>query len=286
VISADYSSIWTEFVAELSRRGYTEGTNIVFEKRVVPPDRLGELNHVAGELAKANVDVIYTGSFRSAFAAKRATSTIPIVFAGAADPVAMGLVRNLSRPEGNLTGGSIQELDTSARELQLLAEASGKLTRFAHLMPRSFPLPPALSTTIINTANALGIHHEFVHYESDQELGPLVERLVREGVDGVAVTPVTLSAAYRKLAELLIKLRLPSIGNPSAGYLLSYGVSSPAVARLAAKQVDQILKGAKPADIPVEQVSTFELEINVRTAKAIGLSIPSSVLLQATRLLE
>ena len=153
-------------------------------------------------------------------------------------------------------------------------------------MPRSFPLPPALSTTIINTANALGIHHEFIHYESDQELGPLVERLVRKGVDGVAVTPVTLSAAYRKLAELLIKLRLPSIGNPSAGYLLSYGVSSPAVARLAAKQVDQILKGAKPADIPVEQVSTFELEINVRTAKAIGLSIPSSVLLQATRLLE
>ena len=114
----------------------------------------------------------------------------------------------------------------------------------------------------------------------------MVERLAREGVDGVAVADATSSDAYRRLAALLIKLRLPSIGNVSDGYLLGYEYSSRAIASIAARQVERILKGAKPGDLPVEQAATFELAINLRTAKAIGLSIPSSVLLQATRLIE
>ena len=114
----------------------------------------------------------------------------------------------------------------------------------------------------------------------------MLERLVREGVDGVGVADAPTSDAYRSVAAQLIKLRLPSVGNTSDGFLLEYGYSSPAIARVAAKQVDRILKGAKPADLPVEQVANFELEINLRTAKAIGLSIPSSVLIQATKLIQ
>ena len=275
------------FVSELSRRGYTEGINIVFEIRLPLNDQASELERAAGELVKANVDLIYINGGTRALAAKKATSTIPIVFYNSPDPVGLGLVRSLSHPEANLTGSSNQAWDTNAREIQLLAEASGRLTSLALIMPTlsNTLLSRGFATPLINTATALGIRIQFVSYESVQELEPMVERLAREGVDGVGVGD-TPSESNRKVAALLIKLRLPSIGNASDGYLLGYEYSSDATDRIAARQVDQILKGAKSGALPIEQASTFELAINLRTAKAIGLSIPSSVLLQATKLIQ
>lgn len=285
-ISPD-AGLWSEFVAELARRGYVEGTNIVFEKRMMVVDQVGNLDRFAAELANAKVDVIFTGPSRSALAAKRATSTIPIVFLATTDPVAMGLVRNLSHPGGNVTGGWKEDWDVNARELQLLAQVSGKVTNFAYVFPRGGRPLPALADFLSKTASALGMRVQFSYYGSEQELGPLMERLVREGVDGVGVSWIApTSDSYRKLPEMLIRLRLPSLGNAPDGYLLSYGYSDSAIARLAARQVDQVLKGVRPADIPIEQISSFELEINLRTAKALGLSIPTSVLVQATRLIE
>jgi len=276
------------FVAELSRRGYIEGIDVVFEIRLPLDNQASELDRVAGELVKANVDLIYAQGGSPALAAKKATLTIPIVFVGSPDPVGLGLVRSLSQPEANLTGSSIQAWDTNTRELQLLAQASSRLTSVALLIPRVtyFSLSKGFAAPLINAANELGIRVQFISFESAEELGPMVERLAREGVDGVAVADATSSDAYRRLAALLIKLRLPSIGNVSDGYLLGYEYSSRAIASIAARQVERILKGAKPGDLPVEQAATFELAINLRTAKAIGLSIPSSVLLQATRLIE
>jgi putative ABC transport system substrate-binding protein len=278
---------WLEFVAELSRLGYREGTNIVFEYRLSLDVR--DLERVAVAMAKEGFDLIFTEGGPTAIAAKKATSTVPIVFFASPDPVGLRLVETLARPEANLTGSSIQAWQTNAKEIQLFAEACGKLSNVAVLVPHGadlLPEYPQVTAIITNAANALGIRVQFVSYESVRQLGPIVERLRQEGVDGVALPDAPLREDYRRLAELLIKLRLPSIGETANGYLLSYGFSPAGIARIAAKQVAQLLRGAKPAQVPVEQISSFELLINLRTAKALGLSIPSSLLLQATRLVE
>jgi len=274
-------------IAELSRRGYTEGVNIVFEVPLPQGPLPGELDQVAKELVKARVDLILASGGQGAIAAKKATSTIPIVFGGVGDAATLGIVQSLSRPGANLTGSSLQASDTDAKELQLFVEASGKLTNVVCLT-KGFSVAREDEERFTSAANALGIRRfQFLRYESVRALEPVVERLAREGIDGVVVSdPPRPSEEYRRLAALLIKLRLPSIGNAEDGFLLGYKYATLEAARVVAKQVDQILKGAKPGEIPVEQITTFELEINLRTAKALGLSIPSSVLLQATRLIE
>lgn len=202
----------------------------------------------------------------------------------------MGLVRSLSQPGANLTGSSVQAWETNTRELQLFAQACGKLATVANLIPDvpgAGPLvEPQMGKALVDAADALGIRMRFIGYALGQDLQPLVEKLAREGVDGVALPDAPSSDAFRSLAALLIKLRLPSLGNPSDGFLLRYQASSADMARIAAKQIDRIFKGARPANVPIEQISTFELEINMRTARALGLAIPSSVVLQATRLIQ
>ena len=274
------------FVAELSQLGYREGVNLVFEIPLPSGSpRKSDFDRGAEQLVKANVDLIFARGNYAAVAAKRATSTIPIVFSGVSDPVAIGVVRSLSRPGTNLTGNSLQAVDTDAKEFQLFVAASGTLRNVA-CVSEGNPVSEADKARMIHTADAFGTRLQFITYESVQQLERMVERLAREGVDGIVVANSPSSDAYRRLAELLIKLRLPSVGSAADGYLLGYSYSSPELSRIAARQVVQILKGAKPGDLPVEQVSTFELEINLRTAKALGLSIPSSVLLQATRVIE
>jgi putative ABC transport system substrate-binding protein len=282
---------WKDFVAELSRRGYSEGINLVFERPSARMDRAADLDRRAAELVKSNVDVIYAeGGTPGALAAKKATSTIPIVFLSSADPVGMGIVQSLSRPGGNLTGSSIQYSGTTQKELQLLAEATGKLTSLVYLHPADARSQPSFSVGAaarVDAANALGIRVQDLEYGTVPDIEPTLRRLIREGVDGAGVLTAGFDPdASRSLAALLIKVRLPSLGNPADGYLLSYGNSVPEIARVAAKHVDQVLQGAKPADLPIEQVMAFELKINLRTAKAIGLSVPSSVLIQATTLIQ
>lgn len=274
------------FVAELSRLGYREGVNLIFEVPLPPGSpRTYDFDRGAEQLAKANVDLIFARGNYAAIAAKRATSTIPIVFSSVSDPVAIGVVQSLSRPGRNLTGSSLQAVDTDAKEFQLFVEASGTLRNVA-CVSEGNSFSEADKARLIHSASAFGTRLQFITYESVQQLERIVERLAREGVDGIVVANSPSSDAYRRLAELLIRLRLPSVGSAADGYLLGYSYLSPELPRIAAKQVVQILKGAKPGDLPVEQVSTFELEINLRTAKALGLSIPSSVLLQATRVIE
>ena len=211
------NSPWTEreVVVELSRRGYTEGVDLFFEVRspriFTEPS---EQDRAARELVQAKVDLIlaYGGSY--AMAAKRATSTLPIVFIGVPDALGVGLVRNLARPEANLTGSSFQAWDTNAKELQLFAEAVGKLTNLAYFIPGE--PPPSATAPLINAARVLGIRIQFIIVKSARELEPLVERLAREGIDGVAVADSSSSDAQKRVAALLIKLRLPSLGNTSA----------------------------------------------------------------------
>lgn len=278
-----------EFFAELSRRGYTEGVNIVVLRRTAAMGRGGEMDRLALEIAQAGVDVIYAeGGTAAALAAKKTTSVIPIVFFSSGDPVGLGLVTDLAHPGGNLTGASLQGSEITAKGTELLARIIGKLRNMVYLQAESVRLGPSyplLAAGARAGAKAVGARIEFVDYEPIDELEPKLQRLVEAGVDGAGAFVPSVPEG-RTLAELLIKLRLPSVGPPQAGFLVGCNASLPEAARIAAKHIDQILKGAKPKDLPIEIVSTFFVGINLRTAKALGLSIPSSVLLQATTLIE
>lgn len=282
---------WQAFVDELARRGYVEGRNVVFVKRVAPAQQPTLLEQGALELTRAHVDVIYAqGATPAAQAAKRITSKTPIVFHSSTDPVALGLVASLAQPGGNVTGSSIQSMSTLPRSIQLLAQASGKLTNLAFLHgpgTRSQPWYRQFVEVAIASGESIHCRIRFVDVDAtDTDLEPLIRRLVREGVDGIYVLVGMTDAVYLRLAALLIQARLPSVGSPEAGFLLQYSYSMTVLAQTAARHVAQVLHGQRAGDIPIEQVSTFDLVINLKTAKALGLSIPTSVLVQAARLIQ
>ena len=283
---------WNDFVAEMTKRGYVEGRNLVFEKRFADlPDNFDLLDKLAAELVELKVDVIYAArGTPSALAAKKATTTIPIVFYSSSDPVGNGLVASLSRPGGNLTGSAILGGDTASKRLQFFAEAIGKLTTVAYIQPvgtRSFPWYAPYAATVTKAAKLLGITVLFVDVESFSELEPLVKRLVRQGIGGATLLEGQSDVQQRRrAAALFIENRLPSMGDAREGFLLDYDVQFRLAAETAAKYVDKILKGAKPADLPVEQVSTYQLVINLKTARALGLNISPSLLQQADEVIQ
>jgi putative ABC transport system substrate-binding protein len=282
---------WNEFVAELARRGYVEGRNLVFERRFGDSGRLDLLEMFAAELVGLKVDVIYaTRGTAVALAAKRATTTTPIVFYSSADPVGMGLVASLPRPGGNLTGSSIQERVVSSKSLQFLAEAVGRLSGIAYVQPRgtrSLPWFPAFEADLTTTAKGLGATIEFFDVEAVAEIEPLVKRLVRQGVNAAMVEEYSLfRPQLNRIATLFVAHRLPTHGNARAGFLLHYQVRSLILARMAATKVDRILHGARPSELPIEQASEFELVVNLKTAKALGLTIPQSLLLRADEVIQ
>jgi putative ABC transport system substrate-binding protein len=221
----------------------------------------------------------------------RATTTIPIVFAGHADPIGSGHVASLARPGGNITGISIMMSETTAKGLELLKEAVPGLSRVAVLWDPATPSHAPGLTAVEVMGRVLGLRLQTLAVRSATEFDSAFSAIVQERAGGVLVLGSTLFAgAARRLAELAMKHKLPMMFGPreqvEAGALLSYSPDRADIWRRAATYVDKILKGAKPGDLPVEQATKFELVINLKTAKALGLTIPPSLLLRADQVIE
>lgn len=269
--------------------GYTEGKNIVIEYRWAEGNyaRLAEL---AAELVRSNVDVIVTHGTPGTRAAKGATTTMPIVMAVSGDAVVTGLVVSLPRPGGNVTGSTFFGPELSAKQIELLKEILPRITLVAALMNPDNPVIGPMLKAIEITTKSLRLGLQQFAVRGPNEFENAFSAMVQKSIEAVAIQEDgMLNANVRTAGDLAIRKRLPLVGNtevPQAGGLLGYGVNFPEVFRRAAYFVDKILKGAKPADLPVEQPTVFDLVINMKTAKALGIQIPQSVLLRATEVIQ
>jgi putative ABC transport system substrate-binding protein len=274
----------------LRELGYVEGQNIILEVRWTDgqTERLPEL---AAELVRLKVDVIVTHGVPAARAVKTATTDIPIVVATAADMVGAGLVANLARPGGNVTGTSDQVTELSGKVLQLLQEVFPGLNQVAVLWNRQNPGAARTSEATQTAAHKLGLQVSSLDVRSPDEIAVALEAAAEGRADAVIVVHDPLMIEHRtRVAQLALEKRLPAVSAvgmlTKAGGLMSYGPDNPGLFKRAAVFVDKILKGAKPADLPVEQPTAFELVINLKTAQALGLTIPPSVLFQATEVIR
>jgi ABC-type uncharacterized transport system substrate-binding protein len=270
--------------------GYVEGRDVVIEYRWAygKPERMREL---ADELVRLKVDVIMAPSSVYTGAAKQVTSTIPIVFLSHADPLGSGHVTSLGHPGGNITGLSIMMTETNVKGLELFAEVVPRLSRVAVMWDPATPSHgPGLKA--IQAAGAeRGLHIQSVPVRGATEYESAFAAMAREHANGVLVlsTPLFIAGA-KPLADLALAHKLPSLFGPKhhvvAGGLMSYSPDRPQLYYRGAAFVDKILKGARPADLPVERPTKFELVINLKTARALGIAIPRSILLRADQVIE
>jgi putative ABC transport system substrate-binding protein len=270
--------------------GWVEGQNFAIENRFAEGNvrRLAEL---AAELVRLKVDVIVTGSAPAAAAAKNATATIPIVMVMTGDPVASGLVASLSRPGGNLTGLTLLGLELSAKRLALLKEAVPAATRVAVLLDPTFSDSEAAVKRMEGAAQALGVQLRIQEVRDPSEFEKIFATMSSDRIGALMVQTDPILYTYRRrIVELVAKSRLPAMYSlreyMDAGGLMFYGSNLPDMHRRAATYVDKVLKGARPGDLPIEQATNFELVINLRTAKALGLTMPSSLLNRADRVID
>src|SRR5258706_1815910 len=277
------------FKRGLAERGYTEGKNVTIEYRYAEgkEDRLPAL---AAELVQLQVDVIVVTADVSAEAAQKATKTIPIVVT-AGDPVAWGLADSLAKPKGNVTGLSVILAELSAKRVELLKDTFPKMTRLAMLFdPKTRVQPSVLSQTRI-AARALGLQLDAFEAETSKDIEKAFASMskVRSSALLVLLSP-SITLHSKQIVESALKQRLPGIYPTrqfaEEGGLMAYGPLIGDLYYRAANYVDKILKGAKPADLPVEQPTTFELVLNLKTAQALGLTVPQSVLAQATEVIQ
>jgi ABC-type uncharacterized transport system substrate-binding protein len=271
--------------------GYVEGKTIVIDWRFAE-DKLDRFPELAAELVGLKLDAIVAANSFSVKALRHATTTIPIVMATyGGDPVADGIVASLARPGGNITGVVPLAADLSGKHIELLKEIIPKITRIAVLWnPDDYGAQSAREPTE-TAAKVLGIQVSYLEWRLEGELEKLIETATRSHVEGLVVLRGGLSYRLRqRIAAAAEKHRLPSIYYAAefvqAGGLMSYSSNNEALYRRAAYYVDKILKGAKPADLPVEQPTKFELVINLKTAKQIGLTIPPNVLARADRVIK
>lgn len=278
------------FQQGLRELGYVEGTNIFVEYRYADakPDRLSAL---AAELVRLNVHVIVTEGTTATRFAKQATSTIPIVMAQDPDPVATGFVASLARPGGNITGLSNLRPELSAKRLELLKEAVPGLVRVAVFGTLATPgTAHALKETEL-AAEALRVQLQYLDVKSPQEIESVIQAAAAGKADAIVVLASPFLLSHRvKLAELAAKIRLPAIYYSTDfvedGGLMSYGVTVADLFRRAATYVDKIVKGAKPAELPIEQPTKVTFAVNLRAAKQIGFTIAPALLLRADRVIE
>lgn len=281
------------FSQALRERGLVEGENLIIEWRWAE-GKLERLPTFAQELVQLKVDLIIAPQTDSALAAKRATAPIPIVFLFAEDPVEDGLVASLARPGGNVTDLTYTpSLETFAKQLELLKEAIPKASRVAVLWnpARYFTTRKLILSHLKAAAQSLGVELHVVEARGPEEFEPAFESMVRWHAHALlVVTDSVFFIHRRRLAELEARHRLPAMQatreRVEAGSLMAYGPSLADIFRRAAPYMEKILKGAKPADLPVEQPTKFELVINLKTAKALGLTIPPSVLIRADQVIE
>jgi putative tryptophan/tyrosine transport system substrate-binding protein len=275
--------------AALRGLGYVEGKNIAMERMWA--ETVDELPGLAVELVRRNVNVIFAPSSTEVEAARQATHTIPIVFAFHADPVGVGHVVSLPRPGGNITGLTMLLTDLSGKELEILKEAVPQAGRIGVLWNPTTPSHPPALKAIEAGAEKLGVELGIVPARTRDDLPVAFATMVEERVDAVLVVSSPLARVERNLlAELELKHRLPvmfgSRWNVEAGGLISYAADLDDLTRRAPVYIDKILKGTKPADLPVEQASKYQLIINLKTAKALRLDLPSTLLARADEVFE
>jgi putative ABC transport system substrate-binding protein len=274
----------------LQDAGYVEGRDVVIEWRFASGD-YARVPALAADLVQRKVDVIVVATSVAAKAVKRATSTIPIVMAVVADPVGSGLVTSLAHPGSNVTGLSNIASELGAKRLQLLKETIPRLSRVAVLWNPSTPWHPAAIADLKAVAPSLSIELKFVGARTSEELSPAFLDLSRAHAQALYVLDDGLFMVHRRtLVDLASKAQLPTIYGlrnfSDAGALMSYGANVEDLYRRSAGYVDKILKGAKPGDLPIEQPTKFELVINLKTAKALGITIPQSILVRADEVIR
>jgi putative tryptophan/tyrosine transport system substrate-binding protein len=270
--------------------GYVEGKSIVIEWRYAEgkPDRLPAL---AAELVRIKVDIIVTGGGATTRSAKQATVTIPIVMANDDDPIGSGFVASLARPGGNITGLSTLSPEISGKQLELLREIVPKLSRVAVLGDVTRPGIPQALREINVAADGFGVQLQYLEVRGPKDIETAFRAASKERANAVLVLgSAVLNSQRKQIADLAVKSQLPAIYRNldfvDDGGLMAYGVSIADLFRRAATYVDKILKGAKPADLPVEQPKKFELIINLKAAKQIGLTIPPNVLVRADKVIK
>jgi putative ABC transport system substrate-binding protein len=269
--------------------GYVEGQNLQLEVRLV--ERHEALPDAAAELVRLGVDVIAAGTTLPGLAAKRATSAIPIVLIAAADPVQAGLVAGLARPGGNITGNAALTPELSGKQLELLREAMPKLSRIAVLWNSANPAnTPVMRETVIVTTR-LGMKLDLVDLRAPDQIENSLAAIVRHRPDALLIMPESAFFAHAaRINEVALRHRFPTIALirefTRLGSLMSYGPSIPDLVKRSAVFIDKILKGANPANLPIEQPTKFELVINLKTAKALGVTIPEPLLVRADELIQ
>ena len=284
------SRINPHFRQGMRELGYVEGKNLIIElrKRIRPETYLT----LAKELVGLEVDLILTVGVSATRAARQATSTIPIVMGNSsADPVREGLIDSLARPGGNVTGVFDLLPDLAGKRVELLKEMFPKLTRVVHLSPALTPVGPAHLKPTVAAARALGVQVQALTAKNPDDLERAFRAAAEGGAQAVIVVGVGFFIPHRpRLVELAARYRLPTMhthkGWVPLGGLISYTTDSRMRYRRAAQYVDKIFKGAKPANLPVEQPTKYLLEVNLKTAKALGLAIPPSILLRTTDVTE
>ena len=295
VLSADSPAVSGNLIESfrqgLRDLGYTEGRTIGIEYRWAD-GRFDQLPNLAAELVGLNVDIILAaGGGQSVLAAKAATATLPIVMTNVGDPVAFGFVASLARPGGNITGVSNQALEVRGKHLELLKDAFPYVARVAVLWNPDNPGSVISRKAFDGPARSLGISLQSVEYRPIDDLEQVFAAMKSERAEALAIINSALVASQRRrIVELAAGGGLPTIGAesqwPKAGGLLSYGVSYVYQYRRAATYVDKILKGANPGELPIEQPTKFELVVNLKAAKAIGLTIPDTLLVRADEVIE
>jgi putative ABC transport system substrate-binding protein len=272
----------------LRERGYVDGQNVVVEFRATDGS-FDQLPRFAEELVRSKVDVILASAAPAALAAKKVTTSVPIVFVGVHDPVELGLVSSLVRPGANITGLSTNAADLAGKRLELLRAIIPRLRRVAVIWHPANPTNPIQLKGAQVAARTLGVQLVAVPVQGPNDIDTAFTTV--RGTDGLLMLESPFFTTHRaRLAELAAKSRVPAIYGQSeyvaAGGLMSYGTDFQDLFRHAARYVDKILKGAKPADLPVEQPTKFEFVINLKTAKALDLTIPPSVLARADEVIH
>jgi putative tryptophan/tyrosine transport system substrate-binding protein len=278
------------FRQTLRELGYVEGKNVLLDERYAEW-KLERLPQLAAELVKLKPDIIFTHSVTGAKAAKEATTSIPIVIGAAGDLVQDGIVASLARPGGNITGVTLLSSELEGKRLELLKEASRKLSRVAVFVNSANPAWERYPQVLEPAARALGLRLQRVEVRNPTDFEPAFAAILQHDANGLLVVSDPIFQAHQtRIAEFTAKHRLPSIaevpGFAEAGGLIQYGLSIPDMGRRAALYVDTILKGAKPADLPVERPTKFEFLINLKTAKQIGVTIPPEMLARADKVIK
>jgi len=287
---APRSHLFEAFRQGLRDLGYTEGQNIAIEFRSAE-GQFEKLPDLAAELVRLKVDVIVAATTSASVAAKQATTTIPIVMAVVGDPVGMGLVASVPRPGGNITGLDLFSADIAGKRLELLKESVPRASRVAALWNPSNQITARQWKETQVAARTLGVQLRSLEVRRSDEFESAFRAATRGRAGAlIALDDVLLFTHQTLIADFAAKNRVPAISGfrefVEAGGLMAYGTHLPALYRRAATFVDKILKGAKPADLPVEQPMRFELVINMKTARALGLTIPPSILVRADHLIQ